>query len=92
MSTLIRMLCVSAFAVVISAGCATNSRTVRTETSTYPTGGAYHTESVPAQRTTVVEQETDTSGGGVISGTVNVLGEVVALPFRAAGALASAVF
>jgi hypothetical protein len=43
-------------------------------------------------QTTVVEQETDTGGGGVISGTVNVLGEVVALPFRAVGALASAVF
>jgi hypothetical protein len=92
MSTLVRMLCVSAFTVTISTGCATNSHTVRTDTSTYPMGVAYHSEPMLTHQTTIIEQETDTSGGGVISGTVNALGEAVALPFRAVGALASAVF
>lgn len=43
-------------------------------------------------QTTVIEQKMDTEEGGVVSGTVNALGEVIALPFRAVGALASAIF
>jgi hypothetical protein len=92
MSRWTHMFCISAFIMIIGVGCASTSRTVRTETTTAPAGTAYHTEPLQTQQTTVVEHETDGGGGGVISGTVNVLGEVIALPFRAVGALASAVF
>ncbi len=43
-----------------------------------------------------VERETTTTDNtgdtGVLSGTVNVIGEVIALPFRAAGGLIRAIF
>jgi hypothetical protein len=75
--------------VVVGAGCASNSKTVRTETSTYRPG-----------EPTVVERETTTkttetpegSSGGVLSGTVNGVGEVIALPFRAVGGLIRVIF
>lgn len=36
--------------------------------------------------------ETTTEEGGVLSSTVNVIGEVIALPFRAVGGLFRAIF
>jgi hypothetical protein len=79
--------CVAASSFVL--GCASH-RTVRTESTTYP-------ESAPAP--VVVERQTTTttttdagSNGGVLSSTVNVVGEVIALPFRAVGAVVSAIF
>ncbi len=44
-----------------------------------------------------VERETtttsdDTGNTGILSGTVNVIGEVIALPFRAVGGLVRAIF
>lgn len=36
--------------------------------------------------------ETTTDDTGVLSGTVNVIGEVIALPFRAVGGLFRAIF
>jgi hypothetical protein len=44
---------------------------------------------VERERTTESSTSDDT---GLISGTVNVLGEVIALPFRAVGGLFRAIF
>lgn len=71
-----------------SAGCSTsNTRTVRSETTTYPTG-----QTAVERETTVTATESPEQSGGVLSGTVNAAGEVIALPFRAVGGLLSAIF
>jgi hypothetical protein len=78
-------LCISA---LLTVGCATNTKTVRTEASTYGTGAPTTVE----RETTVTTTESPGQSGGVVSGTVNVIGEVIALPFRAVGGLVSAIF
>ncbi|HET7005788.1 MAG TPA: hypothetical protein VFK65_09875 [Candidatus Binatia bacterium] len=65
-------------------GCATQTRTVSSETREGPSN-------------TVVETKTETTetrseSGGVLSSTVDVVGEVIALPFRAVGALFRGIF
>ena len=65
-------------------GCATHSHTVSSETREGPSN-------------TVVETKTETTetrseSGGVLSSTVDVVGDVIALPFRAVGALFRAIF
>lgn len=68
------------------AGCSTH----RTETREV----AYDQRSgepvtVEKQTTTTTDSTEDT---GVLSGTVNVIGEVISLPFRAVGGLVRAIF
>ena len=74
--------------VVVGAGCASNTQTVRTERSMYRSGEP----TVVERETTVKTTETQERSGGVLSSTVNVVGEVIALPFRAVGGLVSAIF
>ena len=74
--------------LVVCVGCASNTKTVKTETSTYRPGEP----AVVERETTVETAETQEGSGGVISGTVNVIGEVIALPFRAVGGLIRAIF
>lgn len=70
----------------LAAGCATQRTTTREVAYDRRTG-----EPVTVERETTTT--TDPSGDtGVISGTVNVLGEVIALPFRAVGGLLRAIF
>jgi hypothetical protein len=69
-------------AMSLGAGCATHSRTVTTETRDYPSAVETRTE------TTTQTSES----GGVLSGTVDVVGEVISLPFRAVGGLLRAIF
>ena len=88
MRTWMKLFYIVGFLVFSSVGCASNTKTVRTETTRYPS-----TEpTIVEKETTVTTTETEGSSGGVISGTVNVFGEVLALPFRAVGGLISAVF
>lgn len=74
--------------MVVCAGCASNTKTVRTETNTYRP----EEPTVVERETTVETTETQEESGGVLSGTVNVVGEVIALPFRAVGGLIRAIF
>lgn len=73
-------------ALLFNPGCSTHQETVSTtERTDYPSG------------TTVQQTETSTTNtkqesGGVLSSTVDVVGEVIALPFRAVGALFRAIF
>jgi len=67
-----------------SSGCATQTRTVTSESRDAPSN-------------TVVETKTETTetrseSGGVLSSTVDVVGEVISLPFRAVGALIRGIF
>ncbi len=77
-------LLVIAFLLSVGSGCATQTRTVTTETRDAPSN-------------TVVETKTETTetgseSGGVLSSTVDVVGEVISLPFRAVGALIRGIF
>jgi type IV pilus biogenesis protein CpaD/CtpE len=70
----------------LAAGCATQRTTTQELAYDRRTG-----EPVTVERQTTTT--TDSSGDtGVLSGTVNVIGEVIALPFRAVGGLFRAIF
>ncbi|MGH7827047.1 MAG: hypothetical protein ACREQ7_17970 [Candidatus Binatia bacterium] len=74
----------------LAAGCATDQR-VHTETVQYE--DQRRGEPVAVERRTTTTTETSTSEDtGVVSGTANVIGEVLALPFRAVGGLLRAIF
>jgi hypothetical protein len=64
-------------------GCSSHSRTVTTETREYPPS---------VERRTETTTETRSESGGVLSSTVDVVGEVLALPFRAVGGLIRGIF
>ncbi|MGE0821237.1 MAG: hypothetical protein AB7G75_10345 [Candidatus Binatia bacterium] len=75
-------------ALFFAMGCAANTKTVKTETTRYP-GTAQPTV---VERETTVTTEAGEPSGGIVSGTVDVVGEVVALPFRAVGGLIRTIF
>ena len=73
-----------AILLAVSSGCATQTRTVTTETRDAPSSAVVETKT----ETT----ETGSESGGVLSSTVDVVGEVLSLPFRAVGALIRGIF
>jgi len=83
------------FLSALLGGCATQrtSETVNRETVQYPADRA-RAPVVVEQRTTEKTETTKTDGhsGGVLSGSVHVVGEVLALPFRAVAGLLGVVF
>ena len=85
---------VSAFLIAnLATACATHSTTTRTDTVEYAQEDRRTSQPVERQTTTTRETtSSDDGGGGVISGTVDVLGEILALPFRAVGGLIRAIF
>ena len=71
------------------AGCATQTRVVKTET-TYEEPTA---ESAVVRKTESTERRTETrQEGGLISGTVDIVGKTVALPFKVVGGLIDVIF
>lgn len=76
--------------LIVLVGCSTQNRTVRTET-------VQTTEPAPAS-TVITKTETETTEtrsepqGGILSGTVDVVGKTLALPFRVVGGLIDLVF
>lgn len=83
--------------LTMAAGCAAHSeRSAKTETVQYFTDNNGHsTEPVVVEKRTTETSETTTSeeeSGGLLSGTIDVAGDVLALPFRAVGGLIDFVF
>ena len=70
----------------LAGGCSTHRTTTQEVAYDSRTG-----EPVTVQRETTTTTDT-TQDSGVISGTFNVIGEVIALPFRAVGGLVRAIF
>ena len=70
----------------LGTGCSTQTRTVTTETREYPSNGSVE------NRTETTSTETRGESGGVLSSTVDVVGEVLSLPFRAVGGLLRGIF
>ena len=77
---------VSLILVAGLAGCSTHRTTTQEVAYDRRTGEPV---TVERQTTTTTESSDDT---GVLSGTVNVVGEVISLPFRAVGGLLRAIF
>jgi hypothetical protein len=77
------------FCCAVIAGCATQTRVVRTETAyEQPTA-----ESTVVRKTESTERRTETrQEGGLISGTVDIVGKTVALPFKVVGGLIDVIF
>lgn len=73
------------FAAALTA-CSTQTTVTRDVTYDSRTG-----EPVTVERETTTRTDT-TQDTGVLSGTVNVVGEVLSLPFRAVGGLIRAIF
>ncbi len=84
-------------------GCSSYSKTVRSDTVEYPTesgyaatdtyGGYARTDQpVVERRTEETTTETKGESTGLLSGTVHVVGQALALPFRAVGGLISVIF
>lgn len=80
--------------LLLTSACSTQSRTVKTEsyetTQDNSTAGA-NGAMVKKSETTETEKSS-TQSGGVISGTVDIVGKTLALPFRAVGGLIDLVF
>ena len=80
-----RILLALIFAANIALGCSTHRAVTNEVTYDDRTG-----------RPVTVERETTTENGtedeGALSGTVNAVGEVISLPFRAVGGLLRAIF
>ena len=79
-----RLLLALIFAANIFVGCSSQPTVTKEVTYDDHTG-----------RPVAIQRETTTSGSedeGVLSGTVNAVGEVIALPFRAVGGLLRAIF
>ena len=78
--------------VLLMSACSTQSRTVRTES--FETTNATNTTSGPVVRKTetIETEKSSTESGGVISGTVDIVGKTLALPFRAVGGLIDLAF
>ena len=74
------------FAANIAGGCSTH-RTVTNEVTYDDRTG----RPITVERETRTT-ETGTEDDGVLSGTVNAVGEVISLPFRAVGGLLRAIF
>jgi sorbitol-specific phosphotransferase system component IIBC len=91
-------ICIALLSLSVLSGCSTQSaKTVETEKTV-----RYAAETDPAQlqpivtekQTTKTEEQTKSEGQsvGLLSGTVHVVGEVIALPFRAVAGLINLVF
>ena len=72
---------------ILSTGCSTQRSTTDEVAYDQRTG-----QPVTVERHTTTTHENTTEDTGVLSGTVNVIGEVISLPFRAVGGLVRAIF
>ena len=86
------------FATIVLGGCAAQSstETVSKETVQYPAERAqYQPEPVVVEKRTTEKSETtktEENSGGVLSSSVNIVGDVLALPFRAVAGLFEVLF
>lgn len=84
---------VSLFLIANLAAACSTQRTVSTDTVQYAQEDRRAGEPLRVEKQTTTTTETSTSeDSGVLSSTVNVVGEVVALPFRLVGGLIRALF
>jgi hypothetical protein len=78
-------------ALLVFTACATQTRTVTTETTYDPAPASYATPAT-TRTTTETHTESQQESGGILSGTVDVVGKTIALPFRVVGGLVDLIF
>ncbi len=79
---------------LVTSACSTQSKTVKTESYETTPENSTAAENGPGVKKTetTVTEESSTESGGVLSGTVDIIGKTLALPFRAVGGLIELVF
>jgi hypothetical protein len=82
-----------ALAVLLFAACSTQTKTVKTET-VYETAPATASADSTVTRTesTEIRTETENESSGILSGTVDIIGKTLALPFKLVGGLIDLIF
>jgi hypothetical protein len=85
MRTLNGYVALSVLLIALGAGCSTQTRTVTTETRDDASGRLL-------EQTSETITETRSESGGVLSTTVDFVGDVLSLPFRAVGGLLQGIF
>ncbi len=82
------------FCCALIAGCSTQSKTVKTETVYDPAVTEEPTvENIVVKKTESTESRTETKPPqGLLSGTVDIVGKTIALPFKVVGGLIDVVF
>lgn len=79
--------------VLLMSACTTQSKTVKTESyETTPDSASASNGTVVKKTETTEVEKSSTESGGIISGTVDIVGKTLALPFRAVGGLIDLVF
>jgi hypothetical protein len=76
--------------LLLTMGCSTQSNTVKSES--YETAPDRGSNSGVTRKTETTETETSSESGGILSGTVDIIGKTIALPFRAVGGLIDLAF
>ncbi|HYA29382.1 MAG TPA: hypothetical protein VEI95_11240 [Acidobacteriota bacterium] len=98
MSRMLESILIALFSLSILAGCSTQStKTVESEKTVQYSGGDDPAQSQPVvaeKQLTKTKEKTksEDQSGGVLSGTVHAVGEVLALPFRAVAGLINLTF
>ncbi len=88
-----RPVAVALLVLALGAGCASETKTVRRETTQYPTTSTENPpRPVAEQQTIETTTETKKEPDGVITSGVKLVGSVVAFPFRVIGAAFGALF
>jgi len=88
----VNLLAAFLFVLSIAAGCASHTKTVRTQTVQYPTETVGHSEPVVVEKQTTTTTEARDESGGLLSGSIHAMGEILALPFRLTGGLIKLIF
>lgn len=78
--------------LIMTSACSTQSRTVQTESYETRQDAAGPNDTVVKKSETTETETSSTESGGVISGTVDIVGKTLALPFRFVGGLIDLVF
>ena len=91
MARLLNLLLTLALIASVAIACSTRT-TDSTDTVQYTQEYRHAAEPVTVERHSTTTETSTNEDSGVVSGTVNVIGEVLALPFRAVGGLIRALF
>ncbi len=91
------MIILSVFLVLLALpGCATNTNAQKTTTvqttSTTPVDNAYGDKTVKTVETSTTSEAKPAESTGILGGTVHVLGEIVAFPFKVIAKLFEVIF
>jgi hypothetical protein len=85
--------CLMLAGVLLTSACSTQSKTVRTESYETAQDNTPGSNGAVVKKSETTETEkSSTQSGGVLSGTVDIVGKTLALPFRLMGGLIELAF